>query len=109
MLPRLRPLVTILLDSCTGHLSVIVVTIITDSTPARTSTITTQPDITLSTPVALTMTDSNGGFILTTPPLVTIMSTSLDPNGSLTIVTHVVANPPTIGGEQLATKSRLVN
>lgn len=108
MLLQPRPLVTIPLHNWIGHLSTILVTIIGGGAPDWTSTITTQPDTTLLTPVALTTTDSTGRYILTTPPLVTIMSTSLEANGSFTIVTQVVANPST-SGEQLTTKSRLVN
>ncbi|KIM48231.1 hypothetical protein M413DRAFT_225556 [Hebeloma cylindrosporum] len=107
MLPQLRPLVIIALNSCMRHLSVILVTIIRGSAPEWTSTITAQPDTTLSTPIVLPTTDANGVNILTTPPLVTIMSTSSETNGAFTIVTHIVANPP-VGGEQFTSKPTIL-
>ncbi|KAF9475978.1 hypothetical protein BDN70DRAFT_200116 [Pholiota conissans] len=64
------------------------------------STITTQADTTFSTPVVLTSTAANGDKILTTPPLITIMSTSTESDGAVATLTHVVANPNFNGGSE---------
>ncbi|KAF8971345.1 hypothetical protein BDZ97DRAFT_1786025 [Flammula alnicola] len=75
--------------------------------PSKTSTVTTQADSTFSTPVALTTTGSNGAKVITTPPLVTMWSTSTESDGVLATVTHVVANPGSNSGQQLTSSSGL--
>ncbi|PPQ80842.1 hypothetical protein CVT25_001967 [Psilocybe cyanescens] len=66
----------------------------------RTSTVTQPADTTLSSAIAITSTNSDGAKVVTTPALVTFMSTSTESNGALTTVTHVVANPPNLTGTQ---------
>lgn len=58
-----------------------------------TSTITDRPERTLSSAVVLTTVNSVGKTSLTIPPIVTILSTSTEANGSFVTFTHVVANP----------------
>uniref|UniRef100_A0A8H7YAK2 Mid2 domain-containing protein n=1 Tax=Psilocybe cubensis TaxID=181762 RepID=A0A8H7YAK2_PSICU len=65
-----------------------------------TSTVTQTADTTLSSAVILTSTQSNGSKVVTTPALVTLMSTSTESDGALTTVTHIVANPPNLGNTQ---------
>jgi len=68
------------------------------NTTPRTVEVTAQPSITLENAVVSTSTDGNGSRVVTTPPLVTIMSTSTEPDGALTTLTQVVANPPSAFG-----------
>ncbi|KAF8905555.1 hypothetical protein CPB84DRAFT_1705747 [Gymnopilus junonius] len=60
-----------------------------------------QADTTFSKPLALTTTGPSGAEIVTTPPLVTILSTSTEPDGGVATLTHVVANPNFNGNQQL--------
>ncbi|KAJ7244770.1 hypothetical protein B0H12DRAFT_801953 [Mycena haematopus] len=62
-------------------------------TGTTTSTITDTPESTLAKPSFISVVDSNGKTSFTAPPLVTILSTSREGNGSLVTFTHVVANP----------------
>ncbi|CAA7265827.1 unnamed protein product [Cyclocybe aegerita] len=80
-------------------------TLVRATNPARTSTVTTHPDTTLSSPVVLTSTDSNGIDFLTTPPLVTILSTSTEPDGGLVTITQVVANPGFNDGQRVTSEA----
>ncbi|KAJ7786278.1 hypothetical protein B0H16DRAFT_25759 [Mycena metata] len=57
-----------------------------------TSTITDPPS-TLAKPSFISVLESNGKITFTAPPLVTILSSSREPNGSFVTFTHVVANP----------------
>ena len=68
--------------------------IVVSTTSSTWDTVTTQPTSTLSTAVVLTTTNSIGSQVVTTPPLVTLWSTSTDGNGVLFTATAVVANPP---------------
>ncbi|TFK41190.1 hypothetical protein BDQ12DRAFT_733503 [Crucibulum laeve] len=64
------------------------------TTSTSTSTITTSAESTFTSAVPITITNaSNGRIVLSTPPLVTILSTSTEPDGSFLTFTHVVANP----------------
>lgn len=67
--------------------------IVVSKTSSRWDTITTQPTSTLSKAVIFTTTNSVGSHITTTPPLVTLWSTSTDGDGVLFTATAVVANP----------------
>ncbi|KAJ7125607.1 hypothetical protein C8R43DRAFT_711491 [Mycena crocata] len=62
-------------------------------TGTTTSTITDAPESTLAAPSFIPVVDSKGKTSFTAPPLVTILSTSTEANGSTTVLTHVVANP----------------
>ncbi|KAK7064252.1 hypothetical protein R3P38DRAFT_33781 [Favolaschia claudopus] len=62
-------------------------------TGTTTSTITDTPESTLARPSFISVVNSNGQTSFTAPPLVTILSTSREPNGSFVTFTHVVANP----------------
>lgn len=73
------------------------VTVVKASTTPRTSTVTKTADTTLSSAVAVTTTNVEGAKIITTPPLVTLLSTSTEADGALTTVTNIVANPPNMG------------
>ncbi|KAJ7103559.1 hypothetical protein B0H15DRAFT_942979 [Mycena belliarum] len=57
-----------------------------------TSTITDAPESTLAKPSFVSVV-VNGKTSFTAPPLVTVLSTSTEPNGSFVTFTHVVANP----------------
>ncbi|KAJ3511407.1 hypothetical protein NLJ89_g4111 [Agrocybe chaxingu] len=80
-------------------------TLVRATNPARTSTVTAHPDITLSSPVVLTSTDFNGVDFLTTPPLVTILSTSTELDGGLVTITQVVANPGFNDGQHVSNEA----
>ncbi|KAF9535446.1 hypothetical protein CPB83DRAFT_12377 [Crepidotus variabilis] len=60
--------------------------------PSHTATVTITPTITLSSPVALNVTVDGSNF-LSTPPVITILSTSTNPNGDLVTITEVATNP----------------
>jgi len=91
------------LNSCINYVFIShLVTDVRGSSPVWTSTVTTQTFKTLSPPDVFSTTDTNGGQYITTPPLVTIMSTF---NSSFTIVTHVVATPTSSGQQLTTTKS----
>ncbi|KAJ7169852.1 hypothetical protein C8R46DRAFT_215738 [Mycena filopes] len=62
-------------------------------TGTTTSTITDPPESTLSKPSFIPIVQSDGKTSFTAPPLVTILSTSREPDGSFTTFTHIVANP----------------
>lgn len=68
--------------------------------PQTPSTITTQADSTFAVPVAITSTAANGTAVVTTPPLITVISTSTEANGAAATFTHVVANPNFNGASQ---------
>ena len=68
--------------------------IVVSTTSSTWDTITTQPKSTLSTPLALTTTNSIGAQVITTPAIVTLWMTSTDGDGMLFTATAVVANPP---------------
>ena len=71
-----------------------IVTVVHGSnTSHKTVEVTAQASVTLKTPLRVTTTDGNGNKVITTPPLVTIMSTSTQPDGSMTTITQIVANP----------------
>ncbi|KAF8213078.1 hypothetical protein K438DRAFT_1073667 [Mycena galopus ATCC 62051] len=61
-------------------------------TGTTTSTITDPPESTLAKPTFVSVVES-GKTSFIAPPLVTILSTSMEPNGSFVTFTHVVANP----------------
>ncbi|THV07753.1 hypothetical protein K435DRAFT_268536 [Dendrothele bispora CBS 962.96] len=59
-----------------------------------TNTITSQAESTFSTPVGVTTTDSTGGKTsVVFPPLVTVLSTTENADGSIVTATHIIANP----------------
>jgi hypothetical protein len=60
---------------------------------AVTSTITDQPSSTFASLVGVQVTNADGSTTLSFPPLVTVLSTSQEANGSYVTWTHVVANP----------------
>ncbi|KAJ6621716.1 hypothetical protein B0H10DRAFT_2187958 [Mycena sp. CBHHK59/15] len=64
----------------------------TSFTGTTTSTITDAPESTLSKP-SFIPTVINGKTSFSAPPLVTVLSTSRESNGSFVTFTHVVANP----------------
>ncbi|KAJ6604622.1 hypothetical protein DFH09DRAFT_1123313 [Mycena vulgaris] len=64
----------------------------TSFTGTTTSTITDAPESTLSSPSFVSVV-VNGKTSFTAPPLITILSTSSEANGSFVTFTHVVANP----------------
>ncbi|KAF8078654.1 hypothetical protein FPV67DRAFT_1689360 [Lyophyllum atratum] len=71
------------------------------TTSTRTSTITDHPESTFSSPVSVSVIDPNNGRVtLTTPPVVTVFSTSTEPNGEFVTFTHVVANPTGFSSEK---------
>jgi len=80
----------------TAEPSTITSVIVVPATSSRWDTITstTQPTSTLSTPVVLTTTNSVGSQVVTTPPLVTIWTTSTAGDGTLFTATAVVENLP---------------
>ncbi|KAK7058990.1 hypothetical protein VNI00_001614 [Paramarasmius palmivorus] len=57
------------------------------------STITVEPESTFPTPVGVVVTQPDGQTTLTTPALVTVLSTSQEPDGSFITYTHTIANP----------------
>ncbi|KAH9858138.1 hypothetical protein C2E23DRAFT_880793 [Lenzites betulinus] len=63
-----------------------------------TSTVTDQPETTLSSPVFVTVTDQNHHTSLSVPPVFTSVIISELPDGQFTSVTHVIANPTGIYG-----------
>ncbi|KAJ6575084.1 hypothetical protein B0H19DRAFT_1254702 [Mycena capillaripes] len=86
----------------TGHASSPVPPTIAHAPPVSftgttTSTITDAPESTLAKPSFIPSVDSNGKTSFTAPPLVTILSTSQESNGSFVTFTHVVANPTGFG------------
>ncbi|KAI0756935.1 hypothetical protein C8Q80DRAFT_66746 [Daedaleopsis nitida] len=64
-----------------------------DVAPTRTSTITDQPETTLSSPVFVTVTDAKSHTSLSEPPIFTSVGVSTKSDGQLVSVTHVIANP----------------
>lgn len=68
-------------------------------------TVTESATTTFSSPVVLTSTALDGSKIITTPALVTVLSTSTEPNGALTTVTQVVANPPNFASNEQLSKN----
>lgn len=66
-----------------------------------TSTVTDQPETTLSTPFFMTVTDKNNHTTLSVPPVFTSVTVSQLPDGQFTSVTHVIANPTGIYGVQV--------
>ncbi|KAI0825075.1 hypothetical protein BC628DRAFT_1419444 [Trametes gibbosa] len=62
------------------------------------STITDQPETTLSSPVFVTVTDKNHHTTLSEPPVFTSVIVSQLPDGQFTSYTHVIANPTGIYG-----------
>ncbi|TFY66741.1 hypothetical protein EVG20_g4357 [Dentipellis fragilis] len=57
-----------------------------------TSTITDQPESTFARPVSIPVT-TGGSTVLTAPPFITSLATSTEPNGVVTTITHIIANP----------------
>ncbi|KII94061.1 hypothetical protein PLICRDRAFT_414714 [Plicaturopsis crispa FD-325 SS-3] len=71
------------------------------STFTTTSTITPSPQSTFSSPVPIVVTNSSNGEKSTVfPAVVTTDSVSTEPNGSITTITYVVANPTAVFGSQ---------
>ncbi|OJT04707.1 hypothetical protein TRAPUB_4501 [Trametes pubescens] len=68
---------------------------------AATSTVTDQPETTLSTPFFMTVTDKNNHTTLSVPPVFTSVTVSQLPDGQFTSITHVIANPTGIYGVQV--------
>ncbi|KAG6857534.1 hypothetical protein H0H87_000133 [Tephrocybe sp. NHM501043] len=69
--------------------------------PTSTSTITDQPESTFSSPVPISVIDSNNGHVsLSTPAVVTVLSTSTQPDGGFVTYTHVIANPTAVSDTQ---------
>ncbi|CCA72299.1 related to proteophosphoglycan ppg1-Leishmania major [Serendipita indica DSM 11827] len=65
------------------------------STPQNDSvTQTRTPTTTFSTPVSLTMTNSQGSVFVTSPSEITTVVVTTVPNGSFTTLTEIIANPP---------------
>ncbi|KAH8100673.1 hypothetical protein BXZ70DRAFT_938273 [Cristinia sonorae] len=62
------------------------------------STVTDRPETTLSTPVFVSTTDSAGRGSLSLPPVFTSVSVTVEPNGQVMSITHVIANPTGIWG-----------
>ncbi|KAI0639461.1 hypothetical protein C8Q77DRAFT_1081356 [Trametes polyzona] len=69
-----------------------------------TSTITDQPETTLSSPFFVTVTDKNHHTTLSVPPVFTSMVVSELPDGQFTTYTHVIANPTGIYGVEIENK-----
>ncbi|KAI0375058.1 hypothetical protein BV20DRAFT_1048247 [Pilatotrama ljubarskyi] len=69
--------------------------------PTATSTITDQPETTLSTPVFMTVTNSDHHTSLSVPPIFTSTVVSELPDGGLVTYTHVIANPTGIYGVEI--------
>ncbi|KAI0361550.1 hypothetical protein OH77DRAFT_441718 [Trametes cingulata] len=69
--------------------------------PTATSTITDQPETTLSTPVFVTVTNSDHRTSLSVPPIFTSIVVSELPDGGLVSYTHVIANPTGIYGVEV--------
>ncbi|CAL1695712.1 unnamed protein product [Somion occarium] len=67
-------------------------------TATTTSTITDVPETTLTSPVFVTTTDSNGHISLSEPPVFASIAVSTLPDGQLVSVTHVIANPTGVWG-----------
>ncbi|KAF9270099.1 hypothetical protein L218DRAFT_12931 [Marasmius fiardii PR-910] len=65
----------------------------TDPSTTVVNTITESPQSTLKSAVGVVVTQPDGHTTLSYPPLVTVLSTSLLPNGSYITFTHAVANP----------------
>ncbi|KAG6814058.1 hypothetical protein H0H92_003105 [Tricholoma furcatifolium] len=73
------------------------------ATPTTTSTITEYPESTFSTPVSISVVDpENGKITLTTPAVVTVLSTSTQPDGGYATYTHIIANPSVANDAQIA-------
>jgi hypothetical protein len=68
--------------------------IVVSTTSSKWDTVTEKATSTLSEAIVLTTTNSLGSEVITTPPLVTLWSTTTDGNGVLYTATAVVANPP---------------
>lgn len=58
-----------------------------------TSTITDHPFSTFSTPVSITLTNSDGETATSAPPFITSIASSTNSDGSSVVYTHVIANP----------------
>ncbi|KAF5313041.1 hypothetical protein D9619_003557 [Psilocybe cf. subviscida] len=69
------------------------ITSVTFVNGALQTTVTAHPNSTFASPVSITALNSLGNPVLTAPPLVTIMSTSILSNGQMSTVTQIVANP----------------
>uniref|UniRef100_A0A0W0F5N3 Ras-domain-containing protein n=1 Tax=Moniliophthora roreri TaxID=221103 RepID=A0A0W0F5N3_MONRR len=65
----------------------------TSPSTTMTNTITVEPESTFSTPVGIVVTQPDGSTTLSFPALVTVLSTSQEPDGSFTTFTHTIANP----------------
>lgn len=62
--------------------------------PSSTITLTTHAETTLSSPIAITFTNSsNGQKFVSTPAFLTVWSTSTDSRGTIVTVTQIAANP----------------
>ncbi|KAI0669839.1 hypothetical protein C8Q78DRAFT_1079755 [Trametes maxima] len=72
--------------------------------PTSTSTITEQPDTTLSSPHFVTVTDADHHTSLSVPPLFTSVIVSELPDGGLVSVTRIIANPTGIYGVEIDSK-----
>ena len=72
-------------------------------TPTSTSTVTETPETTLSSPVFVTVTESDHRTTLSVPPVFTSVAVTTEPDGQLVSVTHVIANPTGIWGVNVAT------
>ncbi|KAI0335212.1 hypothetical protein GY45DRAFT_1366798 [Cubamyces sp. BRFM 1775] len=69
--------------------------------PTSTSTVTDQPETTLSSPVFVTVTDAKHHTSLSVPPIFTSVIVSQLPDGQQVSVTHVIANPTGIYGVEI--------
>ncbi|KAH8835215.1 hypothetical protein DL96DRAFT_33472 [Flagelloscypha sp. PMI_526] len=69
----------------------------TPFSPAKTEAFTEPPPITLSTPVISTSLDTQGNTFIVTPGSITLVSTSVGPDGSYTF-TQVAPNPTAASG-----------
>ncbi|KAH9898341.1 hypothetical protein C8Q73DRAFT_788530 [Cubamyces lactineus] len=71
------------------------------ASPTSTSTVTDQPETTLSTPHFVTVTDAKHHTSLSVPPIFTSVVVSQLPDGQQVSVTHVIANPTGIYGVEI--------
>ncbi|KAJ8495653.1 hypothetical protein ONZ51_g1626 [Trametes cubensis] len=71
------------------------------ASPTSTSTVTDQPETTLSTPFFVTVTDAKHHTSLSVPPIFTSIVVSQLPDGQQVSVTHVIANPTGIYGVEI--------
>ncbi|KAJ7597009.1 hypothetical protein C8J56DRAFT_918915 [Mycena floridula] len=77
-------------------------------TPTLTETLTDQPESTFTSPVGITLVD-HGKTEVSIPPLITVLSTATDGDGSFVTFTHIIANPTGLSGIKDDSSSLLQN